>query len=186
MSRPKVMTHPNDNRTVGASAAWCATVVPLREQRGRILYVDDDSSLRRLGELALSRAGFDVDTAGNGREAWAALNSREYQMLITDHDMPEMTGLVLVALARRAGMTLPIVLASGSLDPLLTPLPAKLGLTAFLPKPFSSATLVDVVIQGLPSQTADFEAPCDNPGRGATASPPDLSPIAACRTAHPT
>ena len=115
----------------------------------RILYVDDDPSLRRFGELVLIRSGYDVDTAADGAEAWAALLDVNYHLLITDNDMPKLTGLELTAQARRAGMRLPIMMTSGSLSPMHDPACAWLGLAAFLPKPFAPDSLVNTVEQVL-------------------------------------
>ena len=115
----------------------------------RILYVDDDPSLRRFGELVLIRSGYDVDTAADGAEAWAALNEVSYNLLITDNDMPKLTGLELTVQARRAGMRLPIMMTSGSLSPMHDPACAWLGLAAFLPKPFAPDALVETVEQVL-------------------------------------
>lgn len=46
---------------------------PAVQPRARILYADDEPQLRRLGEQVLVRSGYDVDTAADGAEAWAAL-----------------------------------------------------------------------------------------------------------------
>jgi DNA-binding response OmpR family regulator len=117
--------------------------------RARILYVDDEPQLRTLGKLVLVRSGYDVDTAVDGAEAWAALHDQEYHLLITDNDMPRLTGLELASLARLAGMRLPIVLASCSADTFRDPASSWLGLAARLPKPFGAEALVETVEQVL-------------------------------------
>lgn len=94
-------------------------------------------------------AGYDVDTAADGAEAWAALLDVNYHLLVTDHDMPALTGLELATQARLAGMRLPIVLASGSVDALRDPANAWLGLAARLQKPFDVDTLLETVEQAL-------------------------------------
>jgi DNA-binding response OmpR family regulator len=119
------------------------------EPRARILYADDEPQLRTLGKLVLVRSGYDVDTAADGAEAWTALQEVNYHLLITDHDMPRLTGLELATQARLAGMRLPIVLASGSVDALRDPASSWLGLAARLPKPFGAEALVETVEQVL-------------------------------------
>jgi DNA-binding response OmpR family regulator len=133
---------------VSASAAM-ARRPTTAEPRARILYVDDDPQFRMLGKLALVRSGYDVDTADDGAEAWMALQEVNYHLLITDHDMPRLTGLELATQARRAGMRLPIVLASGSADALRDAASSRLGLVARLPKPFGAEMLVETVEQVL-------------------------------------
>jgi len=120
-----------------------------RPARARILYVDDEPQIRALCRLVLVRLGYEVDTAANGAEAWAALLDVNYHLLITDHDMPQLTGLELARQARLAGMRLPIVLASGSSGALSDPANSCLGIAARLPKPFGAGALVETVDQVL-------------------------------------
>ena len=115
------------------------------EPRARILYVDDEPQLRRLVEMVLLQSGYDVDTAADGAEAWAALHDENYNLLITDHEMPRMKGLELATQARLAGMKIPIVLTSGSEDALRDPAGAWLGLAARLRQPFSPELLLETV-----------------------------------------
>jgi CheY-like chemotaxis protein len=119
------------------------------ERRARILYVDDEPQLRRLGELVLVQSGYEVHTAADGAEAWDALQHVHYNLLITDHDMPRLTGLELATQARLAGMRIPIVLASGSANALCDPASSWLDLAARLPKPFGADALVMTVEQVL-------------------------------------
>ena len=115
------------------------------QPRARILYVDDEPLLRRLGELALVRMGHDVDTAADGAEGWDALQHAHYNLLITDHSMPGLTGLELSSNARVAGMRLPIMMTSGSISAMQDTAWAQLDIAAFLPKPFAFDALVETV-----------------------------------------
>jgi CheY-like chemotaxis protein len=133
---------------VAASAAMGRRQVVV-QPRARILYVDDEPQLRTLGKLVLSGSGYDVDTAADGAEAWMALQEVHYHLLITDNDMPRLTGLELATQARLAGMRLPIVLASGSADALRNPASSQIGFAARLPKPFGAEALVETVEQVL-------------------------------------
>ena len=83
----------------------------------RILVADDrklirDMLCRMLGEQHR------VDTAEDGRAAWDAVcmaddDGRPYDLVITDHEMPHMTGAELASQIRNAGMKPRIVIASG-------------------------------------------------------------------------
>jgi len=64
--------------------------------RKRILVVDDDESLRRITEMQLEEAGYDVSTAPGGEEALAMLSSVSPAVVITDLRMPGMSGLELL------------------------------------------------------------------------------------------
>jgi len=136
--------------------------VPSREAkasgpRPRVLYVDDEPTLRKLAEFFLVESGYDVETATNGAEAWDALQDRDYDLLITDNQMPVLTGQELVRKVRRARMDVPIILASGTFGACpFDDLPwAECG--ALLAKPFSPDQLLSVVRQVLsvnPSPTS--------------------------------
>ena len=66
--------------------------------RRRILVVDDDSDIRFLNAEVLKQSGYEADTAEDGEAAWKTLHAvsydaSSYDLLITDHDMPRLTGL---------------------------------------------------------------------------------------------
>lgn len=65
------------------------------QTRWRILLVDDEPTQRLILARMLRRAGYEVETADNGREALAKHQSGYYQLLITDWEMPEMDGIAL-------------------------------------------------------------------------------------------
>lgn len=58
----------------------------------RILMVEDEAHIVRLMTMALERAGYAVDSAGNGVEALGYLQDQHPDVMITDIDMPRMTG----------------------------------------------------------------------------------------------
>jgi diguanylate cyclase (GGDEF)-like protein len=66
----------------------------------RILLVDDEPTQRLIMARFLRRAGYDVETAGNGREALERLKDGGFQLLITDWEMPEMDGATLCSAVR--------------------------------------------------------------------------------------
>ena len=107
--------------------------------------------------MLLTRSGYHVDTAADGLEALAALRASPYNLLITDHQMPRLTGLQLAAQARLAGMNLPIVLASGSVEALEDTDSERLGFAARLAKPFNAEDLLKTVSQALSAPTEDYD-----------------------------
>jgi two-component system, cell cycle response regulator len=68
----------------------------------RILLVDDEPTQRLIVARLLKRAGYEVDTAGNGVEAMAKLGSGDFQLMITDWEMPEMDGIALCRALRKS------------------------------------------------------------------------------------
>jgi len=116
----------------------------------RILVVDDDEDVRYLHSMMLSRAGYIVDTAADGEEAWKMLLSTPYDLLLTDHNMPLLCGLDLVARMRAARMSLPIIINSGCLNLGDASNHHHLDLAAILHKPFEFSDVLKVVKRILP------------------------------------
>jgi len=83
--------------------------------RQRILVVEDDAAIRRVNTEILICSGFQVDTAEDGAAAWEALQVKEYDLMVTDNNMPRVTGVELIQKVQTAGMALPVILATGAL-----------------------------------------------------------------------
>lgn len=82
--------------------------------RKRILVVDDSLTVRELQRKLLSNRGYEVAVAVDGMDGWNALRSEDFDLLITDIDMPRMDGIELVSLLRRDSrlQTLPVMVVS--------------------------------------------------------------------------
>lgn len=65
----------------------------VEHQQKRILVVDDEENARLALSKILINEGYDVASAGNGREALQYLRNRDIELIITDLNMPEMNGL---------------------------------------------------------------------------------------------
>ena len=114
----------------------------------RILVVDDEQGVRRLLEYVLNDAGYQVETANDGAAGWLALQANNYDLLITDNNMPILSGLEMVKNLRSAQLTLPVIMVSGALNPdYLSDL--DLEPVLFLPKPFSNTDLLAKVKSAL-------------------------------------
>jgi DNA-binding response OmpR family regulator len=87
----------------------------------RILVVDDEPMIRLINTDILLDAGFQVDTAEDGSAAWDALQLNNYDLLVTDNQMPKVCGVELIEKVRVAGMVLPVIMATATLpDELFT------------------------------------------------------------------
>lgn len=80
----------------------------------RILVVEDDVDIRALNAQVLLGSGYRVETAADGIAGWEALHGNRFDLVVTDHDMPRLSGLELVKQVRAARMTLPVILASAT------------------------------------------------------------------------
>jgi CheY-like chemotaxis protein len=116
-----------------------------------IVVAEDHDDIRYVLKRSLERAGHRVVAEADGRAALAAIREHQPDLVVTDVDMPNMTGLDLCR-AIRADDSLrhiPIVVASGSLMP-GDNLAEDAGASATLLKPFAPAQLLALVTQLLP------------------------------------
>ncbi len=110
-----------------------------------ILLVDDDIDVRKLCRIALERAGHAILEAGSGCEAqrvWEQ-NTKNVDLLLTDYQMPGITGLELSNILTHRKQDLMVILMSGMC-------PEHIGVPQdmqFLQKPFSREALIDSVHQ---------------------------------------
>src|SRR5688572_5853988 len=81
----------------------------------RILVVDDDPDIRQQSTEVLIHHGYHVDAAEDGAVAWDTLQVNGYDLVVTDHKMPKVTGVELVGMLRAARMALPVILISGAM-----------------------------------------------------------------------
>ncbi|MGA2029823.1 MAG: response regulator [Verrucomicrobiota bacterium] len=111
----------------------------------RILVAEDDHDVRRLNTEVLIDSGYHVDAAQDGAVAWDILQIKSYDLLITDYDMPKLSGLELVKKARAARMALPVILVSGKMPMEMLREHSWLQINATLPKPYDIMELLDTV-----------------------------------------
>jgi CheY-like chemotaxis protein len=121
-----------------------------------ILVVDDDAIHRELVVGAVAAAGFETHTAEDGEEAWDAICRQKYALVITDHQMPRLTGLKLIERLRAVSATPPCILISGWLPESEGVLNEVVLPGAVLAKPFPIAQLLDAVFRllGTPAREA--------------------------------
>jgi CheY-like chemotaxis protein len=125
--------------------------VPERATRapgGRgVLVVDDDASIRQLAQSVLRPMGYEVKVASGGREALRTVysDSASPALLVTDIDMPGMTGIELAARLTAERPAVRVILMTGDVAS-AERARARAGFVAgVLVKPFSTADLRDAV-----------------------------------------
>ena len=115
--------------------------------RKRILVVEDEDKLRRIVELQLLDAGFEVDKAAKAEEALPLIDRAD--LILTDYKLPGMTGLEMLQIIRRQNAVVPVIVmtAFGTIENAVEAM--KAGAADFLPKPFSLDHLTTVVNKAL-------------------------------------
>ncbi len=108
----------------------------------RLLIVEDEARIAELVRAGLARAGFTVDVATKAAEAIAALEVGSYDVAILDLGLPDGDGIDVLLQARRAGVTIPLLLltARDMVDDRVLGLNA--GADDYLIKPFAMDELI--------------------------------------------
>jgi two-component system chemotaxis sensor kinase CheA len=116
-----------------------------------ILVVDDSSVTRTMMKGVLENAGFRVQTAADGMEAWEILRSRPFDVLVTDVNMPEMSGFDLTEKVRadRLLNEVPVVLVTALDSPEDQARGARVGADAYIVKGALSDDRLLEAVRGL-------------------------------------
>jgi CheY-like chemotaxis protein len=119
----------------------------------RILVADDEADQRFLLHRALRHAGNDVVMASDGGELLDKIaEDGVFDAIITDINMPWMQGLQVLASARGAGLTTPVLVVTGLKRPDLEIEVARMGHAHLLHKPYSAEELRRAVAKLLVSE----------------------------------
>lgn len=112
----------------------------------KILVVDDFSTMRRIVRNLLTELGFSgplIQEADDGNNAMIMLKSQPFDMVVTDWNMPNMTGIDLLRAIRAEpslkGMPVLMVTAENNRDQIIAA--AQAGVNGYIVKPFTAATL---------------------------------------------
>ena len=115
--------------------------------KATILVAEDDVTVAMIAAFNLERAGFSVEVASNGGDALNKANVKLFDLVITDEEMPLMTGQQLCRRLRddeRYAETPIIFLTAKQFELDSEHLKDELGVSAVVSKPFSPRALVDM------------------------------------------
>src|SRR5688572_20789416 len=124
----------------------------------KALIVDDEPDIRELLELTLNRMEIDTDSAGSVAEAKTLIDSRVYQLCLTDMRLPDGNGIELVKLMQSKYPEVPVavITAHGNMDTAVEAM--KAGAFDFVSKPVDLASLRKLVAAAVQSSRLDAEA----------------------------
>lgn len=120
---------------------------------GRVLVVDDEPSIRKLVNLSLTKAGYEVVEAQDGEQAIKVLNSDDNPLMVDtilcDIRMPKVNGIEAIAYFRAQYPTVPIVVMTGYPDVDLAVSLMRQGVLDYLVKPVSKDELLTVITRSV-------------------------------------
>ncbi len=112
-----------------------------------ILAVDDSASMRQMVSFTLKSAGYDVVEAFDGEDAIEKTRSRDFQLVLTDQNMPRLDGIGLTKKLRENPKfkSTPILILTTESSDQVKQAGRAAGATGWLVKPFDPAKLIEVV-----------------------------------------
>jgi DNA-binding response OmpR family regulator len=112
----------------------------------KILICDDEFPITKAAEMKLTKAGYAVTVRHDGEAAWEAYQAERPDMLVSDLQMPRLTGLGLIRRIRERDGALPVILLTAKGFELDEPaLKAELDPFRLFTKPFSPRELAETV-----------------------------------------
>ena len=115
----------------------------------QIFIVDDDASVRDSLALLLGLKGYRSASFESAEHFLASFRPEWRGCVVTDVDMPGMSGLELQAALARMGGALPVIVMSASCDPAVEARALAAGAAGFVAKPFDADQLLAVVTHAL-------------------------------------
>lgn len=130
---------------IGRLQALLAT--KMLSQRERLLVVDDSAAIRHLVSDCLKRQGFQVTTAVDGQDGLEKALASKPELILTDYDMPRMTGFELVVALRKNAETrdIPLVMLTARDTKRDQAQMRAAGLSSYLVKPFGTDKCIALV-----------------------------------------
>lgn len=125
-----------------------STAYDIESLHGKVLLVDDEIINQHVGEMILRKLGLDVDLAGSGLEALEKIEKREYDLILMDIQMPDMSGIEVTEKIRdreKDSGQEPIVIIAVTANALGSMRQRSLdaGMNGFIVKPIQPDLLVD-------------------------------------------
>ena len=116
-----------------------------------ILAVDDSASMRQMVAFTLKSAGYQVTEAVDGQDAWEKTTKHDFDLVLTDQNMPRMDGLTLTRKLRDNPKfsTTPILILTTESGDQMKQAGRAAGATGWLVKPFDPAKLIEVMAKVL-------------------------------------
>jgi DNA-binding NtrC family response regulator len=113
--------------------------------------VDDEPAIRLMADRGLALHGYSAATFENAHDLLGHLEAKSapFDLIITDHTMPGMTGLELIRHLRKSSNTAPIIILSGNARYVTAEDLAGLGEVQFMPKPFDLGALLERIAVAL-------------------------------------
>jgi len=117
----------------------------MNEQSNHVLVVEDDEAVRRMLAVSLEHAGYHVETASDGVEALGEMKRGQFDVVVTDYQMPGMNGLEFLSLSKILWPNTPVVMLSGDTSHEVADIAMRRGAYTWLHKPYERSLLLQIL-----------------------------------------
>lgn len=157
------------SKSSSATARRAPLAVATRRQK--VLVAEDHAATRQIICATLARAGYDACAVADGESAWNELQMGQYDLLVTGHALPQLTGLNLIERMRTAGLQLPVILAADAFTGEALRENVRLGIAAVVSKPFGLLDFLNHVRRAVGTSDRLDPATVENPAAAPTRQP---------------
>jgi CheY-like chemotaxis protein len=129
------------------------TGINVSEHPPIVLIAEDNPCLARVLSFKFKSCGFTTIVCEDGQVAWDAYEANSIAAIVSDHEMPMMSGVELASQIRANDLKIPIFLVTGRQLELPAGIAEKLQITIIFGKPFSPADVVSAVSEAIQEST---------------------------------
>ena len=153
-------TKPGNGTEIELMLPYCEPEKSREEKKkeysgiAKILWVDDQKMIRRYGEKMISMMGHEIDVASSGKEALDLLATKQYDLMITDIGMPNMSGWQLTEKIKGKYPKMKIAVVTGWGDDVDAEQKTKHGVGYVLGKPVDMEKLKNLIGEVLQMKTS--------------------------------
>jgi len=142
-----------------------------------ILIIDDELSMREFLKVLLEKEGYGAAATANAKDALAALEGQDYDLIISDIKMPEMSGIEFLEQIRSAGLMVPVILITAYASPEDAVAAMKGGAYDYITKPFNVAEIKEIIRSALSTVRTTKAQPAEKTFQGIIAQSPEMLKI---------
>ncbi len=123
-------------------------VIPKLKTKVKVAYIEDEEDLLDIVKVSLEKVGFEVDgySSANSFLELTESKRRSYHLILTDKNLPGITGVELIKRVKQSNPLIPIIMISGFLDEEAIKDCAQYGISGYIPKPFERNVLLQLSI----------------------------------------
>ena len=115
----------------------------------RILVIDDEDSIRFAFKEILDYGGYEVDTAGGYNEALSLIFEKEFDLIFTDLNLNDRTGIDILKQVRKKRLDCPVVIITGSPSSDTAAEAFRLGVFNYISKPIEAEKILQIADMAL-------------------------------------